>query len=104
MTTVMDKDLAAMLARATASTEFNQPMPLVDNALLIVNDGSVSFKDKVSQIEALEQQAKAEAKVEKATHQLTAFAEVWESLHALTPLDEMAGNVANDENVEREKG
>ncbi|MCZ4339643.1 hypothetical protein [Shewanella colwelliana] len=84
MTTAMDKDLAAMLARAKASTKFNQPMPLVDNALLIVNDASLSYNDKVSQIEVLELQAKAEA-----THQLAAFAEVWESLHALTPLDEV---------------
>ncbi|MCL1048453.1 hypothetical protein L2755_02240 [Shewanella abyssi] len=93
MTTAMDKDLAAMLAKAKSSTEFNQPMPLVDKALLIVNDASLSYKDKVSQIEALVQQAqieaKVEAKAEKATHQLAAFAEVWESLHALTPLDEM---------------
>ena len=90
--TTMDKDLAAMLARAKASTEFNQPMPLVDNALLIVNDTSLSFKDKVSKIEVLELQAKAG----KATHQLTAFAEVWESLHALTPLDEVTASEAND--------
>ena len=85
MTTPMDKDLAAMLKRATASKEFNQPMPLVDKALLIVNDASLSFKDKVSQIEKLEQQAEAE----NAVNELTEFAEVWESLHALTPLDEM---------------
>ncbi|MCK8043931.1 hypothetical protein MSG37_03465 [Shewanella sp. 1CM18E] len=85
MTTPMDKDLAAMLARATASAEFNQPMPLVDKALLIVNDATLSFKDKVSQIEKLEQQAEAE----NAVNELTAFAEVWESLYALTPLDEM---------------
>ncbi|MDR8523465.1 hypothetical protein [Shewanella fidelis] len=84
MTTAMDKDLAAMLAKVKNSPEFNQPMPLVDKALLIVNDASLSFKDKVLQIEVLEEQAKGSG----SGFELSAFAEVWESLHALTPLDE----------------
>ncbi|GGI81812.1 hypothetical protein GCM10007978_19520 [Shewanella hanedai] len=77
----MDRTLAAMLARADADPQQGQPTPLVDAALEIVNDIALSYIEKQLQIDTLQQQAK--------DRELELFGEVWESLHAITPLEEI---------------
>lgn len=76
----MDKALAAMLARAKTDPEQGIPTPLLDAALVIVNDNALSYSDKRQQIEALERQAKG--------HEHELFSEAWESLITTTPIAE----------------
>ncbi|WP_065204261.1 hypothetical protein [Shewanella woodyi] len=77
----MDKTLAAMLARADADPEQGLPTPLVDAALVIVNDKTLSYIEKQRQIDTLQQQAKG--------REQELFGEVWESLQVITPLEEI---------------
>lgn len=83
----VDKDLAAMLARVEADPEFTKPTPLVDAAFEVIQNGSLSYIEKDKQIKAIEDKATG--------HELSLFAEVWESLYVTTPLEEM--NAANGE-------
>ncbi|AQS38587.1 hypothetical protein Sps_03460 [Shewanella psychrophila] len=78
----MDKTLAAMLARADADPQQGLLTPLVDEALGVVNDVALSYSEKQQQIDTLQQQAKG--------RELELFGEVWESLHVITPLEEIA--------------
>ncbi len=85
--TLADKYLAAMLARVEASPELTKPTPLVDAAFDIINNESLSYIEKDKQISDVEAKASG--------HELTLFAEVWESFHVSTPLEDM--KVANSE-------
>ncbi|PKG74229.1 hypothetical protein CXF86_13995 [Shewanella sp. GutCb] len=80
----MDKTLAAMLDRADADPQQGLPTPLVDAALEIVNDVTLSYLEKQQQIDTLQQQAKG--------RELELFGEVWESLHVITPLEEITAD------------
>ncbi|WP_144200737.1 hypothetical protein [Shewanella sp. KCT] len=76
----MNKAFAAMLARAEADPQQGLPTPLIDAAIVIVNDNALSYRDKRQQIEALAQQANG--------REQELFGEVWESLIAATPIAE----------------
>ena len=76
----MNKAFAAMLAKAEADPLQGQPTPLLDAALVIVNDNALSYRDKRQQIEALAQQANG--------REQELFSEVWESLIAAMPIAE----------------
>ncbi|WP_394131031.1 hypothetical protein [Shewanella maritima] len=84
----MNKAFAAMLARAEADPLQGQSTPLLDAALVIVNDNALSYCDKRQQIEALAQQANG--------REQELFGEVWESLIAATPIAE---HIAADGNL-----
>ncbi|NRB24894.1 hypothetical protein [Shewanella sp.] len=90
----MDKDLAAMLARVEADAELNKPTPLVDAAFDIINNESLSYIEKDKQITLIEAKASG--------HELTLFAEVWESLHVSTPLEEITAADAKPVNRDQE--
>lgn len=78
----MDKDLAKMLARAKANPESLGPFPLVDQANTILQDPDLDIRQKVSQLQALEEQTIG--------YETKAFSEVWESLHTRATPEELS--------------